>query len=103
MSPRPTYVVDDQKRITLGPLIEPGERYDVETREDSLILIPSPAGRVKADPRRRISLGRLALAGAIYRADLYADGRIVLGPLLLVDPTDMDMDLRAAIQDYLIE
>lgn len=102
MSTRPVYVVDDQKRVTLGPLVTPGERYDVEPDEESLILVPRPDGRVKVDDRRRVPLGRLSIAGTLYRADLYADARIALSPLLLVDPTEMDPDLRAAIQDYLI-
>lgn len=102
MSRRPVYVVDDQKRVTLGSLVEPSARFEVTAEEEDLILTPHDYGRVKVDGRRRLPLGRMALAGAMFRADPYPDGRIVLSPLLLVDPAGMDADLIAAIQDHLV-
>lgn len=104
MTRRPVYIVDEQKRVTLGSAVTPGDRYDVVPEEDhSIVLMPSPDGRVKVDDRRRVSLGRMARAGEMFRADPYSDGRIVLGPLLVVDPSAMDPDLIASIQDYLVE
>ena len=103
MSNRPVYVVDEQKRITLGHLVIPGDRYDVTADEDTLILVPREEGRVRVDARRRLPLGRMTLAGAMYRADIYADGRVVLQHLLLLDPSLMDPDLIAAVQDYRVD
>jgi hypothetical protein len=102
MSLRPVYVIDDQKRVTLGSLAEPGAYFDVEVDDGSLVLQPSPHGRVKVDARRRLALGRKAAAGAMFRADVYADGRIVLAPLLLIDPSTMSPELLAEVRAHII-
>lgn len=100
---RPVYIIDDQKRVTLGPLVSPGEQFDVVPEEDGIRLQPRPDGRVKVDGRRRLSLGRLVAAGAIFRIDTLPDGVIFLAHLWLIDPSSMSPDLASSIQDYRVD
>lgn len=101
---RPVYVVDGQKRITLGVLVEPGARFNLTGDADdlSLTLTPSPTGRTRVDDRRRAPLGRMTMAGSMFGVDLLPDDSLILTPLHIIDTSDMAPDLRASIEDYLV-